>query len=235
MSQIIATDVQHLEQDAIVTMFEIDARKFGDGILRFTPGPVDGGPVQFDGYDYQAVPITAEGFAWDGTGKLPRPSLTATAMELAFLSLVISADDLVGAPVKRMRTYRRHLDDGSNPDPEALFPVDFYVIERKASQNRRQIQFELSVQMDQEGRQIPHRQILRDSCTHSYRWWDGSQYRYEGVTCPYAGSGEWGKDGSPVSPGETDACGKRLRDCRLRFGSNAVLPTRAFPGVGRVR
>ena len=236
MSQVIASDTQRLEQDAIVTMFELDARNYGDGILRFAPYPVDGGPVRFNGYEYQPVPIKAEGFEWNGQGTLPRPTLTVTAMELAFLSLVISADDLVGAPVKRLRTYRRHLDDGTAPDPEALFPIDYYVIERKASQNRRQIQFELSVQMDQEGRMIPHRQILRDSCTHRYRWWDGAQYRYEGVTCPYSGSGEWEADGSDALPGMgRDVCGKRLSDCRLRFGQAGVLPTRAFPGVGRVR
>lgn len=230
----ISTDVQRLEQDAIVTVFELDARQYGDGILRFAPEPVDGGPVMFNGYAYQPVPIAAEGFEWNGQGTLPRPTLSITAMELAFLSLVISADDLVGAPVKRIRTYRKHLDDGSDPDPEAMFPVDYYVIERKTSQNRRAIQFELSVQMDQQGRMIPHRQVLRDTCTHRYRWWDGQQYQYTGVTCPYAGDGEFEQDGSPAAPG-ADKCGKRLSDCRLRFGQHAVLPTRAFPGVGRIR
>lgn len=228
-----SSDVQRLEQDAIVTVFELDARQYGDGILRFTPEPLNGGPVRLNGYEYQPVPIAAEGFEWNGQGTLPRPTLSITAMELAFLSLVISADDLVGVPVKRIRTYRKHLDDGSDPDPVAMFPVDYYVIERKTSQNRRAIQFELSVQMDQQGRMIPHRQVLRDTCTHTYRWWDGTQYRYEGVTCPYAGDGEWEQDGSPAAPGG-DKCGKRIRpDCRLRFGEHGVLPTRAFPGVGR--
>lgn len=234
MSQVIASDVQRLEQDAIVTVFELDARQYGDGILRFAPEAVDGGPVRFNGYAYQPLPITAEGFEWNGKGTLPRPTLTVTAMELAFLSLVLSEDDLVGMPVKRLRTYRKHLDDGDDPDPEALFPVDYYVIERKTSQNRRQIQFELSVEMDQEGKQIPARQVLRDTCTHRYRWWDGSQYQYAGVTCPYAGNDEFEANGSPAAPGE-DRCGKRLSDCRLRFGQNAALPFWGFPGVGRIR
>lgn len=234
MSQVIASDVQRLEQDAIVTVFELDARQYGDGILRFAPESVDGGPVRFNGYTYQPLPITAEGFEWNGKGTLPRPTLTVTAMELAFLSLVLSEDDLVGMPVKRLRTYRKHLDDGADPDPEALFPTDYYVIERKASQNRRQIQFELSVEMDQEGKQIPARQVLRDTCTHRYRYFANGQYQYDGVTCPYAGSGEWEQNGSPAAPGE-DRCGKRLSDCRLRFGQNAALPFWGFPGVGRVR
>jgi len=234
MSQVIASDVQRLEQDAIVTLFELDATRYGDGVLRFCNEPVDGQAPVFNGYTYQVVPITAEGFEWNGQGTLPRPTMTVTAMELAFLSLVISADDLVGAPVKRLRTYRRHLDDGSAPDPEALFPPDYYVVERKASQNRRRIQFELSVKMDQQGKQIPARQVLRDTCSHRYRYFANGAYQYSGVTCPFAGEGEWEKDGTPAAPGE-DVCGKRLSDCRLRFGEHGILPTRAFPGVGRIR
>lgn len=233
MSQLIARESQQLQQDAIVTLFELDATRFGEGVLRFCPEPVNGGPALFNGYQYQPLPIQAEGFEWSGQGTLPRPTLNITAMQLAFLSLVLSADDLVGAPFKRLRTYRKHLDDGTDPDPEALFPVDHYTIERKQAQNRTAITFELSVEMDQQGRKIPARQVLRDSCTHRYRWWDGSEYRYEGVTCPYAGSGEWEPNGSIAAPGG-DKCGKRLSDCRLRFGQNGVLPTRAFPGVGRV-
>lgn len=229
----VASESQLLEQDAIVTLFELDAREFGDGVLRFCPEAIDGGPARFNGYEYQPSAIHAEGFEWKGEGSLPRPTLTVTAMQLAFLSLVISADDLIGAPVKRIRTYRKHLDDGSDPDPFETFPVDHYVIQRKPSQNRTNITFELSVEMDQKGRLIPARQILRDTCTHRYRYFDGSEYQYGGVTCPYSGTGEWDRSGSPAEPGK-DVCGKRLNDCRLRFGANGVLPTRAFPGVGRV-
>lgn len=234
MSEIIARDVQLLEQDAIVVMFELDLSQFGGELLRFAPAPVDGQIVRFGGEQYLPLPIMAEGFVWNGKGTLPRPTLTVTSMDLAFLSIVLSADDMVGAPIRRLRTYRKHLDDGSDPDPTALFPVDHYVIERKTSQNKRQIQFELSVQMDQEGRKIPARQVLRDTCTKRYRWWDGTQYRYEGVTCPYAGAGQWQQNGSPAAQGQ-DRCGKRLSDCRLRFGQYGDLPFGGFPGVARYR
>ncbi|MCB8889923.1 phage minor tail protein L [Vreelandella malpeensis] len=232
MSNIIAREAQGLTQDAIVTLFELDCRRYGEGFLRFTLEPVAGGAAMFNGYAYQPMQIKAEGFAWNGQGAAARPMLTVTAMDLAFLSLVIGADDLVGVPVVRRRTYRKHLDDGSDPDPEALFPEDHYVIERKQAHNRMTITFELSVEADQEGRKIPARQVLR-TCTHRYRWWDGSRYRYEEATCPYAGDGEWDASGHPTERGG-DRCGKQLGDCRLRFGQHSVLPTRAFPGVGKV-
>lgn len=229
----ISEDVQLLEQDAIVTMFELDGASFGEGTLRFVPEPLDGGPVHFNGYRYDVIPLEAEGFAWDSNDQLPRPTFRITAMELAFLSLVIANDDLVGMPVKRIRTYRRHLDDGIDPDPEATFAPDYYVIEQKTAQTRTQIEFELSVKMDQRGRMIPHRQVLRDTCTHTYRRYIDGQFDYSGVTCPYAGDDYYDEAGNPVGDPAEDICGKRLTDCKRRFGENSPLPFRGYPGVGR--
>lgn len=234
MSHIIARENQKLEQDAVVEMFELDARMHGDGVLRFTSGPINGEPVRFNGYEFMPIPIQAEGFKWDGQGTPPRPTLRISAMDPTFLSLVRAAGDLVGTPFRRLRTFRRFLDDGDDPDPEALFPVDYFVIERKASQNSVMIEFELSVEVDQQGKKIPARQILRDSCTHTYRRWDGTKFNYERVTCPYTGSKYFDISGVSVVHAGEDECGKRLSDCQARFGSKA-LPFYGFPGVGRIR
>lgn len=230
----ITAEIQLLEQDAIVQLFEIDATNYGGGIIRFSTAPINGQPVMFGGLQYVPFPVEAEGFEWNGQGTLPRPTLTAAAIDIAFISLVMQAGDLVGAPVKRIRTYRKHLDDGSDPDPDKTFPIDYYVIEKKSSQTRTVVQFELSVQMDQEGRMIPSRQILRDSCTQRYRYWDGTAYQYTNVTCPYVGSGEWTPTGLIASTGQ-DRCGKRLSDCKLRFGEYGELPFYGFPGVARYK
>ncbi|MBC7198133.1 MAG: phage minor tail protein L [Pseudomonas balearica] len=233
MSDLIATDRQLLEQDAIVQMFELDARKFGDGILRFSNSSVDGQPISFNGYVYQPLPIKAEGFTWKGNGPMPRPTLTLAAKDLVFLSLVINADDLIGCPVTRIRTYRKYLDDGKTPNPEAMFLPDNYVIERKVLQKRRQIQFELSAPMDQQGRMIPNRQVLRDSCTHRFRFWANGRWNYDGVTCPYTGSAMFKVNGESTSDPSQAKCGKRISDCKRHFGDNAVLPFYGFPGVDR--
>lgn len=230
----IASDVQKLEQDAIVEMYEIDASGYGGGLIRLAPAPVDGHSVMFGANEYLPFPIQSDGFEWSGKGTMPRPTMTVASLELSFLALVMSADDLVGSPVKRIRTYRKHLDDGADPGPLATFPIDYYVIERKSSQNRTHITFELSILMDQEGKKIPARQVIRDSCSQRYRWWNGAAYDYTGVTCPYVGTGEWLPNGEP-SPVGADRCGKRLTDCKLRFGANGQLPFYGFPGVGRYK
>lgn len=234
MSTLIASDIQRLEQDAVVVMFELDARKFGDGILRFSPTSVDGLPVRFNSYEYTPLPIAADGFSWNSTGTMPRPTLTLAATDLAFLSLVLDSDDLVGCPVVRIRTYRKYLDDGASPNPEAMFPPDHFVIERKTSQKRNLLQFELSAKMDQQGKMLPARQVLRDSCSHRFRYWSGGRWNYEGVTCPYAGDAMYTKGGEPTADPAKARCGKRISDCKRHFGETAVLPYYGFPGVGRL-
>lgn len=234
--ELIATDVQRLEREAKVVLFEIDVTKLGGELLRFSP-IVDGQeawPIEFGGNQYQRLPIKAEGFEWNGTGTAPRPSLTLLAKDLVFLSLIVNSNDLVGCPVRRIRTYRKYLDDGEFPNPAATFPIDHYRIERKTKQVRKQLSFELSTPMDQQGVQVPARQVIRDTCLHRFRYWANGQWNYQGVTCPYAGEAMYKPNGEATLVPTEAACGKRISDCKLHMGADAVLPMFAFPGVGRV-
>lgn len=233
MSNLIARDVQMLEQDAVIDLFELDLRGFGDGVLRFCTAPVDGGPAVFNGYSYYPMPVEATGFKWDAEGTLPTPSLSLSAMSPEISSLVRGSFDLLGAPVRRIRTYRRYLEDGESPDGQAHFPVESYRIERKARHNSVLIEFELSVYFDQEGKKIPGRQVIRDTCSHTYRDWDGEKFVYHQVTCPFAGDRYFLPNGDETHLPSEDRCGKRLSDCEKRFGT-ADLPFYGFPGAGRL-
>lgn len=233
MSNLIATDAQRLEQDVLVEMYELDVRKFGEGVLRFTTGPVDDNPVKFNGYTYYPVPVEADGFKWDGQGTMPAPTLKLSTMDPTLSSLIRQAGDLLGAPVKRLRTYRRYLDDGETPDPEAMYPVEEYAIERKTKHNSVMVEFELSVSFDQRGKKIPGRQVIRDTCTHTYRRWNGTEFEYQNVTCPYMGDKYFKASGNTAPTAAEDMCGKKLSDCEKRFGNNS-LPFYGFPGAGRL-
>lgn len=234
MSELIYKEAAKLEQDAIVTMFEIDLQHIGLGVFRFSSTNTGDGVVSFDGNEYPPAPITADGFAWDGVGTMPRPSLHVVAKDLYFLNLVVDADDLVGAPVRRIKTFRKYLDDGIAAGNSVSFPTDHFVIERKTSQNRHSLAFELSMALDQQGVQLPRLLVLRDSCVHRYRYWLGDRWQYREVSCPYVGDNYFKSNGeATINPAE-DACGKRISDCKLRFGDDAVLPRLAFPGVGRL-
>lgn len=234
--ELIATDAQKLTREPKIYLFEIDIRKTGqDAVLRFTSTLLpEGGPVQFGGNIYQSLSIKADGFEYNGTGTAPRPTLTLFAKDLAFLSLVVNSRDLVGCPVRRLRTYRKYLDDGTSPNPTAHYPEDNFRIERKSKQLRKELTFELSSPLDQQGKKIPAKQVLRDTCQNRFRYWANGQWNYDGVTCPYAGEAMYDQKGQPTSDPLKAKCGKRGSDCEAHFGVGAVLPMFAFPGVGRV-
>lgn len=236
MSDIIARENQKLEQTAVIVMFELDLRDIGEGILRFTTGAVDGQPIQFGGYQYTPVPIEAEGFDFSSTGAAPEPTLTLSIMNTQLSQLIRSADDLVGKKITRILTFRTFLDDGETPDATATMPPDVYYIDRKSRIDSREVEFTLSSSFDQRGYKIPGRQVIRDTCTHSYRRWDADakEWNYSNATCPYVKAAMYDRAGNRVYDPTEDMCGKSLTDCELRFGRNKELPFYGFPGAGRL-
>ena len=233
MSDLIHVETSKAKQDAIIIMFEIDLQHLGLGVFRFTATNTGVGAVKFNGNEYQPAPIEAEGFAWDGVGTMPRPTLNIVAKDLHFLNMVVDADDLVGSEVRRIKTFRKYLDDGSAPGSNISFPVDVFEIERKSVQTRSALSFELSMTLDQQGVKLPRLLVLRDTCVHRYRYWIGNKWQYREVSCPYVGTRYFKSNGDATSLQSEDACGKRISDCKLRFGASAVLPRLSFPGVDR--
>lgn len=226
---------QRLDADSLVTLFELDATKLGDvEIRRFTSNVWADRIVYFDGNPYTPIDMEANGFEWQGQGAPPTPSLRIANTNRVIGALANDFDDLVGATVRRLRTYKMFLDDGDAPDPEMQFQVDVFRVERKTTQNKIFIEFELAAAFDQEGRQLPSRIMLRDVCTHVYRRWTGSGFDYTKATCPYVAARYFLPNGNETSNAASDRCGKRLSDCLKRFGNNP-LPTRAFPGLARTR
>ena len=221
--------------DALVTLFELDATALGDSsIRRFTSTAWQSSVVRFGNQSYTPIDVEASGFEWQGQGAPPTPSLRLANINLVMGALARDFGDLVGAKLTRKRTYGRFLDDGASPDPAMHFPPDLYRIERKVAHNKLYIEFELAVPFDQEGQLLPGRVMLRDACTHTYRRWTGSSFSYLSATCPYVGGAYFQATGQSTGSASQDRCGKRLSDCQKRFGNNP-LPTRAFPGLARVR
>lgn len=228
-SHVLASESVQLEADSIIEMFEIHTPT---EIIRLCGQ----GSVTFGGHTYLPFPIQAEGFEFSGKGTLPRPSVTI-ATDASIISLISNPNQYIGLTFKRIRTYRKFLDDGENPDPNATFPVDEYVIDRKTSQTSKILQFELCSRIDQEGKRIPARQIIRDSCPYSYRRYNPSatlNFSYQEVmACPYTGTEYFDAAGNQTTI-DKDKCGKRLTDCQLRFGTEGGVPFGGFPGVGRI-
>lgn len=114
-----------------------------------------------------------------------------------------------------------------NPDADdtAEFPDDVFFIDRKATETRDMVEFELAASFDVAGVLLPHRQIIQNVCV----------WRYKGTECGYAGTNYFNANDESVGSSGLDVCGKRLSSCQLRFGQNEPLPFGSFPSAGLVR
>lgn len=229
----IESDVQKSYPGDFIELFDLDASAFGGGVHRFVRDTDSGQPVLWQGNLYMPLAFEADGFEMNGQGSLPRPKLRASHLNTTLMALVAEHDDLLGTVVTRWRTFTRYLDNGPDANPDIHFPPDVYVIDQKTGQDNVSIEWELAAAMDQEGRKLPGRQVLRDICSWRYRQWTGSAFDYAEAACPYTGTDYFDDLGNACAASE-DRCGKRLSDCKLRFGAG-VLPFGGFPGVARSR
>ena len=178
----IISDLQKANPSAIIEMFSLttDATLHGStATYRFHNGTnaLSNGNIIWAGNTYVKMPITAEGFAFQ-RGQIPRPTLTVsnalgtiTAI-LLNVNSVTTGNDLTGATVTRIRTLLRFID-GANfagntnpfgtPDPTAEFPQEIYKIDRKSTESRDIVQFELGTPFDLAGVRSPKRICTRDN------------------------------------------------------------------------
>jgi lambda family phage minor tail protein L len=229
----ITTEIQKLEPSAIIELFEMDATAFGGDLLRFHAG-TNGltSNLVWQGNTYTAYPIKASGFDFTGNGQLPRPKLTVSNITGAITLLVLTYDDLLGAKITRKRTMAKYLDavnfpGSTNPDADsaAEFPSDVFFIDRKSTETRDVVEFELAAAFDVAGVLLPHRQIIQNVCV----------WRYKGTECGYSGTSYFNANDESVASAGLDVCGKRLTSCQLRFGQSNPLPFGSFPSAGLVR
>ncbi len=227
---------QSLTPGEYVSLFRLDATSVGGGIFYFVQGRIDGGAVKFDGIEYQPCDVEFEGFEVNGQGALPTPTIRIANSDGLIQSAINTFGDLLGCEIRRVRTFRQHLDDGDDPDPSAIFGPDVFKVDRKSAENNVYVEWELSAAIDQEGKMIPGRQVIRNTCLSRYRAFNKNTgtFDYTRAICPYAGSAYFDKQDLPTTA-DKDQPSRTINCCKIRFGENNPLPFGGFPGVGRVR
>jgi lambda family phage minor tail protein L len=172
------SDLQSINPSAIIELFtlQLDNTLHGETtVYRFHAGSNlnANGKIVWAGNEYLRFPVQATGFAFQ-KGQLPRPKITvsnATGLISAILLSVnetTTGNDLTGAKVTRIRTLAKFIDavnfaDGTNAtaDPNAEFPQEVYSIDRKSTETREVVEFELAAPTDLAGVKIPKRQCTR--------------------------------------------------------------------------
>ena len=193
----LASEIQKLAPSAIIELFVLDATSLGSEVLRFHAGTNQlRQNIVWQGETYVRFPVVASGFEYQGQGQIPRPKLQVSNILSAITALLLELNDLQGAKVIRKRTMAKYLDavnftDSVNAteDPTAEFAEDIYFIDRKSSEDRDIVEFELAASIDVAGVLLPRRQIIQNVCTWLYR----------GAECGYAGPIAYDQNDEPIS------------------------------------
>ena len=233
-NQKIKSDIQRLSIGSeLVDLYSIDATALGGSVSFFTPAVSGGSNLVFNNVEYIQLPVEITGLESTGDGRLPRPRLKVSNINLTFIAFINAYNDGLGAKVTRLRTFKRYLDDQVDADPSAIFPTDVFYIEQKLSQNKYTIEWELVTPVDFGNRFLPKNQVLQ-YCQHRYGLYTDGAFDYSIATCPYTGTGYFKYDGTSTTAAN-DMCGKKLFDCKLRYtASGDQLPFKGFPVVGQV-
>lgn len=163
-------ELSRLETDALLELFVIDATDLGGDLLFFYPGTdTQREPIKWQGIEYTPLPMEAKGFAFSGEGAPPRPSVVMGNIAGTLSPLMRAFEDLLGARFIRKRVFARYLDGMPDADPTKSLPDDIFLIERKISENRFAVEFELGSHLDVEDTMVPARIIYAALCTWTYR------------------------------------------------------------------
>ena len=176
------SELQKINPSSLIELFTVTLDSSLHGattVYRFHAGSNmnSSGELIWDGNSYQRFPVKAEGFEFTGKGQIPRPKFTVsnalgtiTAL-MALVNQTTSGNDLTGAKFTRIRTLARYIDaanftGGTNPfgtpDTSSKLPDEIYFIDRKLSENRDFVEFELVSELDLLNLRLPRRQVTRN-------------------------------------------------------------------------
>ena len=176
------SELQKINPSSLIELFTVTLDSSLHGattVYRFHDGSNmnSSGELVWEGNTYQRLPVKAEGFEFTGKGQIPRPKFTVsnalgtiTAL-MALVNQTTPGNDLTGAKFTRIRTLARYIDaanftGGTNPfgtpDPSSKLPDEIYFIDRKLSENRDTVEFELVSELDLLNLRLPRRQVTKD-------------------------------------------------------------------------
>ena len=137
----------------------------------------DSGDIVWQSNTYARMPCRAEGFKYSGKGLLPRPTLIFSNLLGTITTIILRVNkttafiDLQRAKVTRRRTLSRFLDATNfpsnvnpygTPDPTAELPREVYFIDKKQTENRNIVEFEMVSSFDLAGVGAPKKLVTRD-------------------------------------------------------------------------
>ncbi|WP_449236043.1 phage minor tail protein L [Aggregatibacter kilianii] len=228
-------ELPKLEQGALIELWEIDLRHIHSAsnpaqkgeLLRFHNGVNQGHQnVFWQGNEYQAYPISADGFELSGQGPSNRPTLTISNMYGIVTALAEDFGQGLGAKVTRRLVYAQFLDaknfaGGNTKADPTQESISYYIIEQLKSLTDDVATFELALPAETDNARIPILMITSDTCI----------WRYRSAECGYTGPPVADEFDKPTTDAKKDKCSHCLRGCKLRWGNDTALPFGGFPST----
>ncbi|NBR22759.1 MAG: phage minor tail protein L [Micrococcales bacterium] len=231
------SDLQAIAPSTIIELFELQLNVLQHGvsdIYRFHAGTNlnANGAIVWGGNTYLRFPVDADGFEYSGKGTLPRPRIRVSNLMGTITALLLTLPSgMEGAKVTRIRTLARYIDAVNfpgnvnpygTPDSTAMFPPEIFYIDRRVSETRDVVEFELASAFDLQGVRAPKRQCISSICQWQYRQWNAVTNSFDysrAAECSYTGTAYFDANDQPVTSPAADVCGKRLSSCKARFQS----------------
>ncbi len=223
MDEEIIQEARKLNPSTLIEVFELDTIDLGfDLTLRFYNGrnmpgaqnaatpptgiaPFQGGVIEWQGVQYQPLPVEATGYEQSLDGRPARPKLSfannASTGYNIYSGFLVRYNDFIGAKITRKRTFLKYLDannfpdaaymtaNGIVPDPNKYLPSEVFYIQQKVSEDKNLVEFDLSSLIEMDGIVLPSRQITGSTC----------MWKYRGFGCGYIGPPRSKRNGDKFS------------------------------------
>jgi phage-related protein len=252
----LTSQLQEIAPGAIVELFQLELNTAQHGVDQtyyFHSGVNTAlADIIWAGQAYQAIPIEADGFEWNGQGSLPRPTLRASNVLGTLTALILTLPDgLEGAKVTRIRTLGRYIDSSNFIGIDDLLLEDGFTLlledggkfkqENGGAEADPYAEFPREIyyvdRKSAETRDIIEFELAsvfdlagvrapKRQCVTRCQW------VYRSAECSYTGSNYFDVNNNPVGNASEDVCGKQVDSCKARFGDKNRLPHGGFPGIG---
>lgn len=172
-NDIITTDLQSQEVDALIELYELELSP--STTLYFHSG-VDEvlDDIVYDGNTYIALPLMIEGIEANSDGATNRPTLTVANVTNVFKAALsdegFDFEDLIGKKITRRQTLEKYLTSATYE-----FPKKVYLLDRISAQNNVLVSFELSAPFDVSGIRLPNRVVVGKYCSWLYQGYDTAE------------------------------------------------------------
>ena len=167
-----------LTNSEVIDLFEIKLNDF-EGYFYFHGSKNFERNLVFQGRTYLYIPCEMSNLQYGSDGKQNRPVIKISNVNNFISNLIKDRGNLLGKEFNRKKMLAKDLDainfDGASKNPlgasnfKDFISIDKFVVNKKNSENKERVEFELSNILDIDGLTCPSRKVYNNTCQWQYR------------------------------------------------------------------